>query len=191
MTAPAREAERLGELLKAATPGPWLLRTNRHTSTNGESWGWISPDTKQNDNLPGLRIEWNGDNRGKPNAALIVAAVNALPGLLAERAALVEARTQAASDVLAERARQIAVEGWTPAHDDEHDGGELARAGAAYALMATQEHKASRVPGWWPWSLDCWKPKSRREDLVRAGALILAEIERLDRALVGGQADGK
>jgi hypothetical protein len=27
-----------------------------------------------------------------------------------------------------------------------------------------------------------WKPTNRRRDLVKAGALILAEIERLDRA---------
>ena len=60
-----------------------------------------------------------------------------------------EAGTQAASDVLAERARQIAAEGWTPEHDDEHDGGELARAGAAYALMADREIHLKRkmTPG--------------------------------------------
>jgi hypothetical protein len=34
----------------------------------------------------------------------------------------------------------------------------------------------------WPWSVQWWKPKDRRRDLVRAGALIVAEIERLDRA---------
>lgn len=33
----------------------------------------------------------------------------------------------------------------------------------------------------WPWPSKWWKPKSQRRDLVRAGALILAEIERLDR----------
>jgi hypothetical protein len=34
----------------------------------------------------------------------------------------------------------------------------------------------------WPWSREWWQPKDRRRDLVRAGALIVAEIERLDRA---------
>lgn len=34
----------------------------------------------------------------------------------------------------------------------------------------------------WPWSGEWWKPKDRRRDLVRAAALIVAEIERLDRA---------
>lgn len=103
-----------------------------------------------------------------------------------------EAGTQAASDVLAERARQIAAEGWTPEHDDEHDGGELARAGAAYALMADREIHLKRkmTPGWWPWAVAWWKPKDRRSDLVRAGALILAEIERLDRAALAARKEG-
>lgn len=34
----------------------------------------------------------------------------------------------------------------------------------------------------WPWAGDWWKPKDRRRDLVRAAALLVAEIERLDRA---------
>lgn len=33
----------------------------------------------------------------------------------------------------------------------------------------------------WPWSREWWKPKNPRRDLVKAGALIVAEIERLDR----------
>ena len=77
-------------------------------------------------------------------------------------------------DVIAERRRQIEREGWTPDHDDEHDDGSLAVAAACYAaprMAATH----------WPWSAEDYKPKDRRRNLVRAGALILAEIERLDR----------
>ena len=89
--------------------------------------------------------------------------------------------TAAAHDVLAERNRQITGEGWTPAHDDEHSDGEMADAAGCYALAAA---------GWstyaarerWPWSLEWWKSSTPRRDLVKAGALILAEIERLDRA---------
>jgi hypothetical protein len=77
-----------------------------------------------------------------------------------------------ASDLLRERDRQINIEGWTAKHDDEHDGGELARAAACYA---------SGHPARWPWPLAWWKPKDKRRNLVKAGALIIAEIERLDR----------
>ncbi|MBV6578953.1 hypothetical protein JL978_18680, partial [Acinetobacter baumannii] len=35
--------------------------------------------------------------------------------------------------------------------------------------------------GWWPFADTFWKPKSPRQDLVRAAALLIAEIERLDR----------
>lgn len=96
-----------------------------------------------------------------------------------------------ARDVLAERRRQVKVEGWTPEHDDEHAKGEMAEAAAAYALHASGFRDSERLgtryrikvphPAW-PWSIEWWKPKDPRRDLVRAGALILAEIERLDRS---------
>lgn len=86
----------------------------------------------------------------------------------------------ALADIADERQRQISAEGWTPEHDDEHDTGELARAAACYALSAGG--RLATVITQWPWDRKHWKPKSPREDLVRAGALILAEIERIDRA---------
>lgn len=94
--------------------------------------------------------------------------------------------SQAALDVTAERRRQVE-EGWTPDHDDEHDFGELARAAACYAdpRPAMPNDPRVKVPTHWPWDAKWWKPKDRRSDLVRAGALILAEIERLDRGSAG------
>lgn len=98
--------------------------------------------------------------------------------------------SKSAQDILNERARQLAEEGWTADHDDRHDQGELARAAGCYALSASIQIIANK-PGAlvspppsnvWPWHRDWWKPKSPRADLVRAGALILAEIDRLDRA---------
>ncbi|SDT96724.1 hypothetical protein [Stappia sp. ES.058] len=104
---------------------------------------------------------------------------------------------KAALDVLAERTRQETEEGWTPEHDDGHDEGQLARAAAAYAYGATmQERHRKFVSGIysiandrmlldiWPhdWSRKWWKPADRRRDLVKAAALIVAEIERIDRA---------
>lgn len=95
-----------------------------------------------------------------------------------------EAVSYAARDVLAERRRQVEAEGWTPAHDDAHDDGELAEAAAAYAL---DNGWAGAPPPSWPWSAAWWKPKDRRSNLVRAAALLLAEIERLDRAAAKGE----
>lgn len=90
----------------------------------------------------------------------------------------------AAADVLAERKRQIEAEGFDTSHDDQHDDGDLGRAGACYAYHASLGREycppLSR-PFSWPWSSAWWKPKDRRRDLVRAAALIIAEIERLDR----------
>lgn len=95
--------------------------------------------------------------------------------------------------MLAERARQISAEGWTPEQDDAHKAGELASAAVVYALYAASDShhrealdirnnpQRSRPYGW-PWSKEWWKPTDQRRDLVKAGALILAEIERRDRA---------
>lgn len=96
-------------------------------------------------------------------------------------------------DVLAERRRQIEAEGWTPAHDDAHDKREMARAAACYALTWTLSPTDSKyVPHkFWPWSLDWWKPSDPRRNLVKAGALILAEIERLDRAALSQSSGGR
>ncbi len=88
-------------------------------------------------------------------------------------------------EIAAERLRQIE-EGFDRAHDDAHQFGELPLAAACYATNAATQD--TPVPGWapeeWPWNRLWWKPKDRRTDLIKAAALIVAEIERLDR---GGQ----
>lgn len=102
--------------------------------------------------------------------------------------------TKAAIDVLSERQRQVKT--YTPEHDDAQIDGQLSKAAAAYAvasLSAIYGQDRDRPTKWdrsylptvdrlWPWNWTYWKPKNRRHDLVRAGALILAEIERIDRA---------
>lgn len=86
--------------------------------------------------------------------------------------------------IAAERARQVSVEGWTPGHDDEHDDGSLALAAACYAMPPDSMGRwASDIgpPIEWPWDDEAWKPGDRQRELVKAGALIVAEIERLQR----------
>lgn len=86
--------------------------------------------------------------------------------------------------IAVERQRQTDVEGWTPEHDNEHELGELATAAACYALPDIYEE-------WWPWAPTWWKPSGEYEgagrirDLVKAGALIAAEIDRLQREAQG------
>ena len=107
--------------------------------------------------------------------------------------------TDAARDVLTERRRQVESNGYTLTHDDEYTCGELAIAAVSYAcqalvavrLIENGGHTAGEVdaavrscspPAAWPFLAEQWEPVSRRQSLVKAGALILAEIERLDRA---------
>ena len=103
--------------------------------------------------------------------------------------------TAGVQDVAAERARQIEKEGWDEEHDDaEHaDGTALARAAIAYARhyverkLVIEDHGVAAYqaedPAFygWPWERMWWKPKDPRRDLVRAAALLIAEIDLLDR----------
>lgn len=81
--------------------------------------------------------------------------------------------------ITAERKRQIEVEGWTPEHDDSHDAGDLVAAAICYAQNAGQ-HIIGAPPREWPWAVKWWKPSPNDpiRDLVKAGALIAAEIDR-------------
>lgn len=97
--------------------------------------------------------------------------------------------SQAMIDVMDERRRQITGEGWTPAHDDTHEPDSLSRAAAAYALpelYRTMRISSAQtvVSTLWPFEWRWWKPKDRRADKVRAAALLIADIERMDREAV-------
>lgn len=91
----------------------------------------------------------------------------------------------ALDDVSVERRRQVEAEGWSPEHDDEHADGSLAKAAACYAVgyrIHASNGEDGLRPAWvWPHRWE-WNPADRRRELVKAGALIVAEIERLDRA---------
>lgn len=103
-------------------------------------------------------------------------------------------RSRAINAVLEERRRQIDGEGFTPEHDDQHADRSLARAAACYAEQyigrawmvddkseGLESYQDDETPDNWPWGEGWWKPKDPRRDLVRAAALLIAEIERLDR----------
>ena len=89
-------------------------------------------------------------------------------------------------DIVQERDRQIVKEQFNAFHDDHHGNGELAQAAACYAENSVDvDGPNNPVPAMWPWHDSWWKPSDRRRDLVKAGALIVAEIERLDREAAG------
>ncbi len=97
--------------------------------------------------------------------------------------------TEAMALIDAERRRQIEVEGWTPEHDNQYRAGELLRAGIIYLWHGTErgapQPDMNKPPLGWPWAIEWWKPRDRRRNLVRAGALMLAERDRLQQRLRG------
>lgn len=74
-------------------------------------------------------------------------------------------------DVAAERVRQITQEGFDAKHDSIYKKHELENAAVCYALD---------TPDCWPWDIEWWKPTNHRKNLVKAAALMIAAIERLD-----------
>lgn len=109
-----------------------------------------------------------------------------------------------------ERARQVQKEGWTPEHDDEHDDDSLVLAAICYAAprrLYTRSEFATGMEFDDPWPVswaERWDRRAKYGDgpecgngiadpstytheeridlLVKAGALIAAEIDRLRRA---------
>lgn len=90
-----------------------------------------------------------------------------------------------------ERQRQIDKEGWTADHDDQHELEELAKAAAYYAYPpSTHPKKINYLTTFieffaWPvhWDLK-WDKKDKHDrikQLIIAGALCAAEIDRFQR----------
>jgi len=90
-----------------------------------------------------------------------------------------------------ERRRQVEQEGWTPEHDDQWTGGHLSHAASCYADAATfqvrdpeatTEDLVAQMLDNWPWDEEWAKPSDDPvRNLVKAGALIAAETDRLQR----------
>lgn len=96
--------------------------------------------------------------------------------------------------IAAERERQITEEGWTHEHDAQHTKGQLANAAAVYAIDPMGGDATSIVNTLWPFErkwlkLSCNENtedniSGRIRDLTKAGALIAAEIDRLQRRII-------
>lgn len=90
--------------------------------------------------------------------------------------------------IAVERQRQVDDEGWSAEHDADHDCGELAMAAVCYAAVK-RVYKCIMIDGRWkyvdPWPFKPQWDKRHKDDrirhLVKAGALIAAEIDRLKR----------
>lgn len=136
-----------------------------------------------------LQVAPDGRGAQFDRGGFVACSWNCLAVLAAQRAG---AAGDAAVRIVAERERQVTAEGWTPEHDASHSGGELALAGVLYALHAMTRRSPGSEPLeiqsltepdkprlWtWPWDPEWWKPKDRDRDLIRAGALIAAELDR-------------
>lgn len=100
--------------------------------------------------------------------------------------------SSAVRELLAERRRQVREEGYTLDRDNQYTEGQLAEAASSYAFWAepcsqrpeTLNDLRVKPPALWPWAPESWKPTNQRLMLIKAGALILAELERLDRKVV-------
>lgn len=122
--------------------------------------------------------EWTEHCTNTVLGSLLESEITRLVGMTqsAPSESVLQSLTNALRDVIAERQRQISVKGWTPEHDDTYIGCELAAAAISYIEPVEAEN-------YWPadWHDDSFRPSDYRRNLVKATALLLAELERLDR----------
>lgn len=93
-----------------------------------------------------------------------------------------------------ERARQVVEEGFDAAHDAKYKHLELVRAGVSYACVPVirGEGREQNIPAErveeeiaiipeevWPWDVKWWKPGTDKQCLIKAGALIAAQLDKL------------
>lgn len=84
--------------------------------------------------------------------------------------------------IAAERQRQVEKEGFDNQHDDRYGDTELPSAAVSYVMETMIRSPSSQPPLLWPFDAEWWKPKdSAIRNLEKAGALIAAEIDRLER----------
>lgn len=167
----------LREAAEKATKGRWAVEFDDEIySTDGVNHEQIAMVFSENEARDAAFIA-----AANPTTVLaLLASLEAAEKRIAELEA--RAFNPAILDVIAERQRQQSVEGWMPEHDDEHCNGELAMAAVCYINETGTVNRNGGKPWGWPWDASWWKPNARRRNLVKAGALILAEIERIDRA---------
>lgn len=82
-----------------------------------------------------------------------------------------------------ERNRQIMVEGYNAEHDRHHKPETLAKAALAYLTYDNGMPNASKIAySYWPWEKELFKPRAMKRNLIKAGALIAAAIDRISNA---------
>jgi hypothetical protein len=128
----------------------------------------------------------NSATEDSEEVAMLRGEIGRLSSLLNTHMEGVSGASKGGMDTLGERARQRRMEGYDDAHDDAHDDFSLSSAAIAYVMDArlrgTTGHGFTETPpSDWPWDVNDWKPKTIRQALVVAAALIIAEIDHLDR----------
>lgn len=114
-------------------------------------------------------------------AAIEVALATLTNSAMRHPMASLTARPTAWHDVLAERQRQMA----RHTHDDDYIRNELMWAAIGFLAHSGNEAQRETAEQWWPWGHFYYhakiRPKPHRQRCVQAAALLLAEIERVDR----------
>lgn len=87
--------------------------------------------------------------------------------------------TTGAYMIAVERERQVKDEGYNAEHDQVHTPMTLARAAVSYILCNDENKRKVAKTTYWPWEDKYYKPRDMKRNLVRAGALIAAAIDRL------------
>lgn len=98
-----------------------------------------------------------------------------------------------ANELTSERIRQVKVLGYDAAHDDREHSLDVLLAGAASYLCASSDDPRGKDAARQTWPFDNgghFENQDQRTYLVRAGAMVIAAIELLDRRNARGTEAG-
>ncbi len=109
-----------------------------------------------------------------------------------ERTAATESAQRIAREIVEKRVRQQVHHGFWAEHDDRYQFGELPMAAATYAVVAARPSMRTHYrKTLWPWPDHWLRDGAPRELLINAAALIIAEIERLERMAPANSSEGR
>lgn len=127
-----------------------------------------------------LKMQAEAEKKQKAYDDYVAKAEKAYGDLLDENRRLASVNaTTGAYMIAVERERQIKDEGYNDEHDQAHAPMTLAKAAVSYILCNDEKKRRIAKTTYWPWNDESYKPLDMKRNLIRAGALVAAAIDRL------------
>lgn len=150
--------------------------------------GHLGNDPTRSDNVTALPVQARfRETPGEHPVMTLVASLEAPVGEARTLAGAAMLTAPGLRDVIAERLAQIEKHGFTLEHDLGHHPGDIAAGAGSYLSTAIGQlygkaFDPKEIDPEWPWEREAWRPGDARANLIKAVAIALAVIDRIDAA---------